>query len=542
MNSEYVIGVDVGTGSVRAGIFNLTGAMVSHASQEIVLWRSQEHFVEQSSEDIWQAACFSVRAALQKASIASSSVIGISYDATCSLVALDAQDNPITVSPTGNPEQNIIVWMDHRAIEQAERINATKHRVLKFVGDKISPEMEPPKLLWIKENLPATWKGAAKFLDLADFMTYRSTGIDVRSLCTTVCKWTYDGEKLQWDRSFFKKTGMEELLAKNKIGAQVWPMGNYIGNLTPKSAEELGLTTQTKVAVGIIDAHAGGIGVMGMGFDRTPKAAELEKIVALIGGTSSCHMAVSRNPKFISGIWGPYKSAMIPGLWLTEGGQSATGSLLDFIIRNNNKYDLITEEAKKRTVTVYEYLNNRVAEFKKREQKGPELAKDINMLPYFLGNRSPNADPTARGIISGLTLDDSIEAVAKLYYATIQAIAYGTRHIIEEMNKHGYKIKRIHACGGGTKNPLWLQEHADITGCEIILPKEPEAVLLGSAILAAVGAGKFNSIEEAAVQMSGVGEKYLPNKKHVRFHQAKYQVFRKMYEHFKEYKRSLEKF
>ncbi len=542
MTNEYVIGVDIGTGSVRAGVFHLNGTMVSHSSTEIALWRPQQHFVEQSSENIWQATCFSIREALEKGGIAPASVIGISYGATCSLVALDANDKPLTVSPAGDPEHNIIVWMDHRAIEPAERINATKHRVLKFVGGKISPEMEPPKLLWIKENLPATWKDAAKFLDLADFMTYRSTGIDVRSLCTTVCKWTYDGEKLQWDRSFFNKAGLGDLLAKNKIGAQIWPMGNYIGSLTPKSAEELGLTTQTKVAVGIIDAHAGGIGVMGMGFDRTPKAAELEKIVALIGGTSSCHMAVSREPKFIPGIWGPYKSAMIPGLWLTEGGQSATGSLLDFVIRNNNQHEVIAEETKKKNVTVYEVFNDLVAEVKKREKKGPELVKDLNMLPYFLGNRSPNADPTGRGIISGLTLDDSVEAVAKLYYATIQAIAYGTRHIIEEMNKHGYKIKRIHACGGGTKNPLWLQEHADITGCEIILPKEPEAVLLGSAILAAVGAGKFNSIEEAAVKMSGVGEKYIPNKKHARFHQAKYQVFRKMYEHFKEYKSSLEKF
>jgi len=541
MANEYVLGVDVGTGSGRAGIFDLNGTMVSHSSKEIAIGRPQEHFVEQSSEDIWQAACFSIRDALQKAGIAPSSIIGISYDATCSLVALANNDRPITISPTGNAEQNIIVWMDHRAIKQAERINATKHRMLKFVGGKISPEMEPPKLLWLKENLPATWKNAAKFFDLADFMTYRSTGVDVRSLCTTVCKWTYDGEKLQWEHSFFKKVGLDDLLTKNKIGEQVWPMGNYIGNLTERAATDLGLTTQTKVAVGIIDAHAGGLGVI-MGFKKTPKAAELERIVALIGGTSSCHMAASREPKFIPGIWGPYKSAMIPGLWLTEGGQSATGSLLDFMIQNNNKYELISEEARKRNLTIYEYMNEVVAALKRREKKGPELVKDINILPYFLGNRSPNADPTARGIISGLTLDDSVESIAKLYYAIIQAIAYGTRHIIEEMNEPGYKIKRIHACGGGTKNPLWLQEHADVTGCEIILPKEPEAVLLGSAILAAVGAGRFNSIAEAAVKMSAVGQRYAPNTKVAQFHQAKYRVFRKMYEHFKEYKRSLGKF
>ena len=148
--NEYVIGVDVGTGSVRAGIFDLRGQMLAHAAKDLTIWKPQEHFVEQSSEDIWQAACFCVRAAVQQAGITPNAVIGISYDATCSLVALDAEDQPITISPTGNAGQNIIVWMDHRAVKQAERINATKHRMLKFVGGKISPEMEPPKLLWLK--------------------------------------------------------------------------------------------------------------------------------------------------------------------------------------------------------------------------------------------------------------------------------------------------------------------------------------------------------------------------------------------------------
>jgi len=149
---EYVIGVDVGTGSVRAGIFDFQGNMLAHAAKETTLWRPQENFVEQSSEDIWQAACFSVRAAIQQAGISPAAIIGISYDATCSLVALDASDQPLTVSPSGHAEQNVIVWMDHRARKQAERINATKHRALKFVGGKISPEMEPPKLLWLKEK------------------------------------------------------------------------------------------------------------------------------------------------------------------------------------------------------------------------------------------------------------------------------------------------------------------------------------------------------------------------------------------------------
>lgn len=542
MHQEYVIGVDVGTGSVRAGVFDLQGNMLAHAQQEIQIWRPRENFVEQSSNDIWSATCRAVRQALRDASIGPGQVAGISYDATCSLVALDANDLPVTVSPTGNPEQNIIVWMDHRAIEQAGRINASKHRVLRYIGGKISPEMEPPKLLWIKDNLKDTWKRATKYLDLADFMTYRSTGIDVRSLCTTVCKWTYLGHEASWDAGFFEKFGMESLLRQEKIGSKIYPMGTGIGHLTPRSAEELGLTTNVKVAVGIIDAHAGGLGVMGVGFDSVPRKSSLEQILALIGGTSSCHMAVSREPRYIPGIWGPYFSAMIPGMWLTEGGQSATGSLLDYIIKENSAYPIIKNNASERRISVYRYLNEVVQELKGKENKGPEITKDVNILPYFHGNRSPRADPTLRGIVSGFTLDDSVESVALRYYATIQSIAYGTRHIIEAMNAKGYRIKKIHACGGGTKNPLWLQEHADITGCEIVLPKESEAVLLGSAMLAAVGSGKYQSVIEAAVRMSFPGTRYAPQKKTAAYHKAKFSVFKKMYDHFQEYSMKLARF
>ena len=541
-SNEYVIGIDVGTGSVRAGVFDLSGRMISHSQKEIQIWHPKENFVEQSSEDIWTAACFSVKDSLKKGNIVPSSVKGISFDATCSLVALDDEDKSVSVSPTGNPEQNVIVWMDHRAIEQTDKINSFGHDVLKYVGGKISPEQESPKLLWLKQNLSDSWNKTAKFFDLADFMTYKATGNDARSLCTTVCKWTYLGHENKWDKTFHQQIKIDDLFIGDKIGTDIKPMGSFVGNLKKDAADELGLTTKTKVATGIIDAHAGGVGVIGLEFSSVPEKKQLEEILALIGGTSSCHLAVSEEPHFIQGIWGPYYSAMIPGMWLTEGGQSATGSLIDYIIKHNSRFEQIKKNAAESSITVYEYLNTLVSEIKQRDNKGSEITKYLNVLPYFLGNRSPRADASARGIISGLTLDESIETVAKLYYATIQAIAYGTRHIIEQMNSNGFNIKKIYACGGGTKNPLWLQEHADITGCEIILPKESEAVLLGTAILAAVGAGKYNSILEASVRMSSPGKKYTPNQKYSKYHDAKYKVFKKMYEDFNEYERILKQF
>ncbi len=530
--TEFVLGIDVGTLSARAGIFDLKGKLYGSASNSFPVGYPAPDFVEQSSNAIWHSIGKSIRLALKKSAIKKESILGLSFDATCSLVALDNTDQPISVSPTGKNEQNIIVWMDHRAMEQVNRINSTVHPVLRYVGDRMSPEMEPPKLLWIKENLPVTWKKAARFLDLADFLTNRATGNDTRSLCTTVCKWTYQGHKGktgQWDEDFFRQTGLDELLVKNKIGKNILPMGTPLGGLTDISARELGLLPGTAVGVGIIDAHAGGLGVIGTSQGTPPTQEELETRLALIGGTSSCHMAVSRKPLFIKGIWGPYYSAMIPGMWLTEGGQSATGALIDCVIQSSAHYPALSKEAKSKGKTIYELLNSQVELLRKKEKCGPEITGEYHVLDYYHGNRSPRADAMARGMISGLTLDHSLDSLARQYDATIQAIAYGTRHIIEEMNRKGYRISRIHACGGGTKNPLWLQEHADITGCSIHLPKEPEAVLLGTAMLGAVAAGKFDSIPQAMASMAQPGKIIQPNLSTRPFHDKKYNVYKSMY-------------
>lgn len=528
--ARYVVGVDVGTGSVRAGLFTAGGRMLGLGIAPIAMRRYDEHFVEQSSRDIWAAAGRAVRAAVRQAGVRKEEVAGISFDATCSLVALDGEGSPLPVGVDGDPEWNVVVWMDHRAIGQAERINATRHRVLRYVGGRISPEMEPPKLLWIKENLRSTWRRAGAFFDLADFMVWASTGVDVRSLCTVVCKWTYLGHEGRFDAGFFRTIGLEDLLERGLAGSDIRPMGTYVGSLTSRAARHLGLSTSCAVGVGIIDAHAGGLGVLGAAFGSgRPSLARLESALALIGGTSSCHMAVSREPRFIKGVWGPYYSAMVPGAWLTEGGQSATGSLVDYTIRNNSAYPELVRRAETSGRTVYEVLNEIVARMQEKEGVGPELTANLHVLPYHHGNRSPKADPTLRGVVDGLSLDESPEAVARLYYATVQAIAYGTREIIEVMNAKGYSIKRIMACGGGTKNPLWLSEHADITGCEIVLPKEPEAVLLGSAMLGAVAAGIYGNVLEAMAAMSAPGEVIRPRRRHAAYHERKYGVFKRMY-------------
>jgi len=529
---KIFLGIDVGTGSVRVGAFDRQGRLRGKVDHPIMIWRPRPDFVEQSSEDIWKATTKATKRCLKTEGIDPRSVKGISFDATCSLVALGEGYNPVTVSPTKRDSQNIIVWMDHRAIQQADRINQTGHEVLKYVGGKISPEMEPPKLMWLKEHLKESWRRVKVFTDLADYMVYRSTGNDCRSLCTMVCKWTYlghEGQRGTYRYDFFEQIGIADLLDGGKVPQIAYAMGTSAGGLTKAAALDLGLPEGTPVGVGMIDAHAGGIGSLGSVLKGSqPGENPFEQSLALIGGTSSCHMAVSREPRFVGGVWGPYYSAMIPGMWLNEGGQSATGSLIDLVIRNNSSHGAIVKAAQKSKVDIYTFLNQRVERLKRK--KGFDLVRNLHVLPYYHGNRSPRADPYAKGMVSGLTLSDTPDDVAMLYYATIQAIAYGTRHIIEVMNEKGYGIRKIHLSGGHLKNRVFIQEHADITGCEILLPREPEAVLLGAAILAAVAAGEYSDIPQAMETMSRTAKVIKPNTSTFSFHEAKYELFKEMYD------------
>jgi FGGY-family pentulose kinase len=543
MTERFYLGVDVGTGSARAGLFDQQGKRRGLGKADIAVFKPKPEHYEHSSEDIWSSCGKAVRAAIAEAGVDPRAVAGIGFDATCSLVLLDRDDAPVTVSPTGLDAQNVIVWMDHRAIEQATRINALGGRegsgasaVLRYVGSVISPEMETPKLLWLKEHLGASFARAARFFDLPDFLVYRATGADVRSLCTTVCKWTYLGHEQRWHEGYFREIGLGELADEGfaRIGTNVRPMGERAGLLTEKAAKELGLVAGIPVGVSIIDAHAGGLGLLGAPLDGlAPTEASLSTRLALIGGTSSCHMAVSKDPTFVPGVWGPYFSAMVPGLWLTEGGQSATGALIDHVIATHARGATLIAEARASGTTAYALLNARLEALavSGRHLFPAAIARDVHVLPDHHGNRSPRADPTLKGMVSGLSLDDSVDGLAVLYLATIQAIAHGTRHILSALAAQGYRIDTILACGGDTKNPVFVREHADVTGRRLALPREPEAVLLGAAILGAVASGDHETIVSAMAAMNGVAETIDPSRGAVaELHDRKHRVFQRMYD------------
>lgn len=529
-------GIDVGTGSARAGLFDAAGTLLGMGVEKIEIFRPAEDHAEQSSDDIWRACGVAVRAALKHAGLSGDRVTGIGFDATCSLVALDADDRPVTVSSTGRDAQNVVMWVDHRAMAETEEANATGEEVLRYVGGKISVEMQTPKLMWLKRHLEGSSARVARYFDLPDYLTYRATGSDVRSHCSTVCKWTYLGHENagagRWAQQYFDKIGLGDLLhdGARKIGARVSPLGERVGPLTPQAAADLGLRAGAAVGVSIIDAHAGGLGLLGVGAEATLDDAAFNRRLALIGGTSSCHMAVSRDARFVPGVWGPYFSAMIPGMWLNEGGQSATGALIDHTVFSHARSAELKADAERRGSSVYALLNERLEALAEFHPLAAELTREIHVLPDHHGNRSPRADATLRGMVSGLKLSDSLDQLALLYLATVQAVAYGTRHIVETLNQNAYQIDTLIATGGDTKNPLFVREHADATGCSVVLPGASESVLLGSALLGAVAAGAYPDVVSAMRAMSGEAVTVTPDPAARRFHDAKYAVFLRMHD------------
>ncbi|WP_376702389.1 FGGY-family carbohydrate kinase [Mesorhizobium sp. ISC25] len=518
MTNSFVCAVDVGTGSARAGILDTGGALLGRAEHPIAMQQPKADHAEHDSQDIWSAVCIAVRAAREKAGVKAEDIVGISFDATCSLVVRDRHGGQLSVSVTGERRWDTIVWLDHRAIAEADECTESGHAVLDYIGGVMSPEMETPKLMWLKRNLPGTWNEAGYLFDLTDFLTWKATGSLARSQCTLTAKWTYLAhEETGWRRDFFEAVGLGDLFEHGNLPGKASPVGADIGPLGAQAAAELGLTEKCRVGAGVIDAYAGALGVLG-GFAGDAK--DIGRHLALIAGTSSCVMAMSPDPQPFAGVWGPYYGAALPGLWLSEGGQSATGALLDHIIRWHGA-------GGEPDAAMHARIARRVAEL--RAAEGDNLAARLHVLPDFHGNRSPLADPHAVGVISGLTLDSSFDSLCKLYWRTAVSIALGVRHVLEALNENGYLIDTLHVTGGHTKNPLLMELYADATGCTVVEPLADEAVLLGTGMIAATAARLFPDLNAACVAMQQGGRTREPNPAATGRFDRDYRVFLEMH-------------
>jgi D-ribulokinase len=504
---EAFIGVDVGTGSARAGVFDGRGRLLASARRPIAIWREAGEIVEQSSEDIWRATTGAIREAVEGAGLKREAIAGIGFDATCSLAVVDPSGAPLPVGPSGMKERDVIVWMDHRAVGETDFINRGGYEVLRYVGGKISPEMQAPKLLWLARNMPDTYRRAGHFFDLTDFLTWRASGSTARSICTITCKWTYLAHEKRWSKQFFEDVGLGALGENDfaRIGKDIVEPGAALGKgLTPEAAAEMGLNPGVKVGAGLIDAHAGAVGTLGAGLGEN--RPDPRRRLALILGTSSCCMAVSDAPRFIDGVWGPYYSALTPGQWLTEGGQSAFGAAIDRLM---NGHPAFAEFSRRSGGKAFEDMENQIVARAGSLSRAALIAKDLHVLPDFIGNRSPFADPNARAVVVGLDLRADHASLIELYVAALAGLSDGVGQIIATLEAGGYDFDMLVVSGGAGRSKLVRQMIADATQKKVGAPETSEPVLLGAAMLAAVAAGRHD-MASAMSAMSRLSEEVAP--------------------------------
>ncbi|MFL5701900.1 MAG: ribulokinase [Ktedonobacteraceae bacterium] len=479
-SSPYFMGIDGGTESVRVGIFDREGTPIAFAGHAYALKHPRPGWAEQDPDEWWSSLVAAVREAMSKSGARPEEIAGISLDCTtCTVVALDEHDRVLRPA---------IIWMDIRAAEQARLVAETGDPALKYNGfAKVSAEWMPSKALWLKMNEPDTYAAAKHICEYTDWMTHRLTGEWTASINVASVRWYHDRNTGGFPVSLYEAIGLGDLL--EKFPQKVLDMGTVVGGLTKKAAEELGLPSGIPVAEGGADAF---VGMVGMNVLAPGK-------IALITGSSHVILGQSAEPIHGAGFFGAYTDAVVPGQYTVEGGQVSTGSIVKWF--RDNFCGGLVEEARRQGIGLYDLLN-------RGAESLPAGSDGLVVVDYWQGNRTPYTDPEARGVIWGLTLKHD---ATHLYRAIMEGICYGTEHIFQTMRKYGYQPQEMIASGGPLKSQLWMQIHADVSNLPINFTKVPDAAVLGSAIIAAVGAGTYPNIQEAASQMVHTSHHIEPN-------------------------------
>jgi FGGY-family pentulose kinase len=373
--SPLFLGLDVGTQSLRAALIDATGLCRAFATGALDTFHPQPSWAEQDAQQWWQAARQAVPEALARAEAKPEEIAGIGLDCTACTVL------PCQVD--GTPLRRALLWMDQRAFREAEEISATADPSLRYVSGVVSPEWMLPKALWLKRHEPALYGQAERLIECTDWFMYRLTGDWTLSLNHVTVKWNYARPDGGWSSVLLRQVGLDDL--PEKWPARVVPLGKGASRLSAAAAAELGLRPGTPVAQGGIDAYLGMLGMGAVG------AGDL----AMIMGSSTCHLAMSAQGLFGSGMLGCYPDAVVEGLYTLEGGQTATGSILNWYRQHFAGNE--AAEAERTGRPVYEILDAKAAAV-------PPGCEGLVCLDYWQGNRCPLKDPRARGTLWGLTL------------------------------------------------------------------------------------------------------------------------------------------
>jgi L-ribulokinase len=531
MTDKYVIGVDYGTLSGRALIVRASdghemGSAVfeyPNAVMDRILNASGAalgpDWALQDPQDYVDVLRNAVPEALRVSGVNPADVVGIATDFTaCTMIPVLEDGTPLCQLPEfkNNPHAYVKLWKHHAAQPHADRINQLarerKEKWLPRYGGQISSEWELAKGLQLLEEAPEIYNRMYKFVEAADWIIWQLCGTYVRNACTAGYKGNLqDGQYPS--REYFKALNPAfENFAEEKIAHTIGQLGDNAGPLTAQAAQWTGLSAGIAVAVGNVDAHVTA---------PAAKATEPGQMVAIMG-TSTCHVMNHDVITEVPGMCGVVDGGIVSGLYGYEAGQSGVGDIFAWYVDNQVPARYF-DEAKAKDKSIHQYLTDTAAD----EAIG---AHGLVALDWQSGNRSVLVDHELSGVVLGTTLTTTAE---QIYRALLEATAYGTRVIVDTFAKSGVPVKEFIVAGGLLKNTFLMQLYSDVTRLPISTIDTDQGPALGSAIHAAVAAGLYANVNQAADVMGRVNKHvYLPNEERSQQYDALYREYLELHDYF----------
>ncbi|GAA1363690.1 FGGY-family carbohydrate kinase [Catellatospora chokoriensis] len=443
MRQACVLGVDIGTSSSKGVLVTLDGTIVATATREHDARRPAPGHVEMDARVWWDEAAGIIRELLAAPEAGPVQAVGVSGMGPCVLVT----------DLAGKPRRPAMLYgIDTRATAQIERLTERlggADAIRERCGSSLSTQAAGPKLAWLAEHEPQAVAGEWRLFQPSTWLGWRLTGayyLDHHS--ASQCTPMYDAGTQDWYGPW-----AGEVATGLQLPPLVWP-GDTIGGVTAAAAAETGLTPGTPVLAGTIDAWSEAISV----------GAHRVGDLMLMYGTTMFLINTVDQPLTSPTLWGTVGA--LPGTRNLAGGMATSGAITGWL------RELFGSPGYPELLTL-------------AEQAGPG-AHGLLMLPYFAGERTPVADPDARGVLAGLTVSHTR---GDLYRAALEATAFGVRHNVAAIEQAGGRVARIVAVGGGAQGSLWTQIVSDVTGLAQAIPAQTIGAAFGAAFLAAGAVG-----------------------------------------------------
>ena len=528
----YTIGVDYGTESARALLVDVNdGREVATAVYSYSHGVIDHHLPEsgkplppdwalQDPNDYLEALRVTIPKVMDQSGVPAADIAGIAIDFTaCTMLPTKRDGTPLCFLDRwrAHPHAWVKLWKHHAAQAQADRINQVARQRgetwLERYGGKISSEWFFSKALQILEEAPDLYAEADRFIEAADWVVWQLTGVETRNTCTAGYKaMVQDGVFPSRDYFAALNPSFADVV-NTHLSREFAALGARAGSLTESMAAQLGLPPGIAVAVANVDAHV------------TAPAVKLTSPgrMLMIMGTSTCHILVGDELRTVEGMCGVVDGGVIPGLYGYEAGQSGVGDIFAWFVDHAVPEEYFAA-ARAAGQDIHKHLELEAA-------KQVPGQSGLLALDWWNGNRSTLVDADLTGLLVGATL---ATRAPEIYRALIEATAYGTRTIIEAFERNGIAINDLVAAGGlAEKNPLLVQIYADITGKPIFLAGSGQAPALGSAMHAAVAAGIYPTIQDAAAAMGKLREEVVhPIPTHRAAYDQLYADYTLLYDYF----------